>query len=89
MSEIDIRDPTNDLSTIDQDLFANQSLSLRNPDDLQKQSTPVKNWDADVSSISAADSPYGGGRAIASAQSLEDTLSELEGSSYANAIDLE
>jgi hypothetical protein len=92
MSEIDIRDPTNE------DLFANQSLSVRNPDDLQKQSTPVKNWDADVSSISAVDSPYGGGRAIASpmpsslvnasAQSLEDTLSEL-GSSYTNAIDLE
>jgi hypothetical protein len=97
MSNIDIRDPTNDLSTLsiaqaptmDKDLFANQSLSARNPDDLQKQSTPIRGWDDDISSISAVDSPYGGGRAIASAQSLEDTLSELEGSNYANAIDLE
>ena len=31
------RDPTNDLVTGDEDLFANQSLAARNPDDLQNQ----------------------------------------------------
>ena len=76
LSEIDIRDPTNDL-TVDQDLFDNQSLSMRDPTDLQNSQRPIRGWDLDVSSISAG-SPYGGSRAIASAQSLEDTISEFE-----------
>ena len=76
LSEIDIRDPTNDL-TVDQDLFDNQSLSMRDPTDLQNSRRPIRGWDPDVSSISAG-SPYGGSRTIASAQSLEDTISEIE-----------
>jgi exonuclease VII small subunit len=72
MSEVDIRDPAGN-----DNLFDNQSLSMRDPTDLQNSPRPIRGWDPDVSSISAG-SPYGGSRTIASAQSLEDTISEIE-----------
>jgi hypothetical protein len=79
MSEIDIRDPTNDLTGDEENLFAQQNLTVKlEPDSLQQASTPIRGWDPDVSSISVVASPYGGDRTIASAQSLQDALSEFE-----------
>ena len=63
-----------------ENLFAQQQLVQRNPDDLQKANAPLEGFgNLDLSNISVYDfDGSGGSRTIASAQSLEDTISEIE-----------
>jgi hypothetical protein len=66
----------------EENLFAQQQLVQRNPDDLQKANAPLEGFgNLDLSSISGDLYDFdgsGGSRAIASTQSLEDTISEIE-----------
>lgn len=74
MSELNLRDPTKS----EEDLFAQQSLTIRNPDDLQRSPAPLPGWDESNVSVGSNRSEYGGGREIADASSLSDMLSELD-----------
>lgn len=73
MSELNLRDPTRG----DEDLFAQQSTPMRNPDDLQRSPAPLPGWDESNVSVGSNTSTYGSGREIADPKSISDMLDEL------------